>query len=249
MKIRTVIEIGRMAALCRVAATLLALPALAQVTPTMNIAETVSEYADIDPGHPGKERLFTFTIENNSPGGNSQYHMIQFTLPGFASTNDIYGVSLDGEFADWTIQWIQNAGLHAITVHPGSGALTSDGITNNFDPFGQITFYTPFARVQTNAAQALAYGNGPGENIPFAPYPILLPDARPELVLGGATNGVLALTLTNLASGLGYRVEHALLPATNWSSALAFTATNDFQTFTLPATNAVQFYRAVLFNP
>ena len=63
----------QMAALCRVAATLLllaALPVSAQLP--MNIQQTVCDFAEsTDPNRPGSERCFIFKVENNSPGGDS----------------------------------------------------------------------------------------------------------------------------------------------------------------------------------
>ena len=116
---------------------LLPLPAASQVTPTMHIQETVSAYADIDPDQPGWERKFIFGIENNSPGEDSRYNLISFSLTSFATTNDIYGIALGGDFSSWTKVWSLSASSSWIlTFTPGIEPLASDGEDNNMFPLG-----------------------------------------------------------------------------------------------------------------
>jgi hypothetical protein len=64
-------------------------------------------------------------------------------------------------------------------------------------------------------------------------------------VLSGlfVTNATASLTVTNLAAGNGYTLEHSADLA-GWTNALTFTATNATQDLTFPASNTpAQFYR------
>lgn len=70
-------------------------------------------------------------------------------------------------------------------------------------------------------------------------------DRPPKIAEFTVTNSSLSLTVSNLIKEFDYAVEQTTV-FTNWQQTKIFTATNKFQTVTLPMTNSASFYRVAL---
>jgi hypothetical protein len=81
-------------------------------------------------------------------------------------------------------------------------------------------------------------------------FPVTLPeDVPPTIGSCSITNSVFTLQLTNLVHGFDYFIQQSLLTTTNWQPVTSFTATNDFQSLSVPMTNSLMFYRATISPP
>jgi hypothetical protein len=91
-----------------------------------------------------------------------------------------------------------------------------------------------------------AYGNDDSalDNVTVTPAPGSVP--QPQFTNTVWRPGWVDLTLQNLLAGASYQVEQKpfVTAAQSWQPATNFVATNTSQTFSVPATNTLMFYRA-----
>jgi hypothetical protein len=75
---------------------------------------------------------------------------------------------------------------------------------------------------------------------------VVLTSPGPILQAISTQQNQVQIILRNLQTNLSYQLEQKTTPVApeTWKPTLSFTATNNVQTFTLPITNRVQFYRA-----